>query len=100
MSNIELTDKEVKSIKELCLNCHHHGFIVNYKEPSNLTCDIFDDFGVAWRDCLGFNFDHVRNWREDYNKENGNYENTCGCCEQKFIGNKHRRCCKLCGEDE
>jgi hypothetical protein len=47
---------------------------------------------------LRFNTDE-RNWPEDFSQENGNYTNTCGCCNLTFIGNKHRRCCKLCGED-
>ncbi len=38
----------------------------------------------------------VRDWTEDSSQENGNYENICSKCAQRFIGNKHRRTCRVC----
>ncbi len=37
-----------------------------------------------------------RDWSEDFKQENGNYQNTCSFCKCEFLGNKHRRICKLC----
>ena len=37
-----------------------------------------------------------RDWIEDTNQENGNYENECSICSEVFYGNKHRFVCKLC----
>lgn len=36
------------------------------------------------------------NWPEDFEHENGNYENICAKCEEKFMGYKHRMVCKAC----
>jgi len=35
---------------------------------------------------------------EDFNQENGNYENICILCNKTFMGNKHRCICKVCEE--
>lgn len=37
-----------------------------------------------------------RNWAEDAEHENGNYENICACCKLSFIGHKRRYFCKVC----
>lgn len=39
-----------------------------------------------------------RDWPEDYNQENGNYQNKCIGCGLLFYGNKHRVICKQCSE--
>lgn len=38
----------------------------------------------------------ARDWPEDYQQENGRYENRCAICKKQFIGHKRRFCCKLC----
>jgi hypothetical protein len=40
--------------------------------------------------------DTSRDFPEDANQENGNYDNFCSACGVKFIGNKHRVTCKKC----
>lgn len=40
--------------------------------------------------------DCPRNWKEDYEKENGNYINTCITCGKLFGGHKRRVVCKEC----
>lgn len=42
----------------------------------------------------------ARDWPEDSSQENGNYENACRVCTNHFIGNKHRRVCKICAAFE
>lgn len=37
-----------------------------------------------------------RDWSEDYDQENGNYQNKCCFCKLLFYGNKHRVVCKQC----
>lgn len=37
-----------------------------------------------------------RDWSEDFNHENGNYQNLCYNCQKTFIGHKRRVVCKLC----
>lgn len=37
-----------------------------------------------------------RDFPEDYEQENGNYQNKCWFCNLLFWGNKHRRLCKKC----
>ena len=39
-----------------------------------------------------------RNWPEDYNRENGNYQNKCVGCSEHFIGHKRRVVCRVCSE--
>jgi len=39
-----------------------------------------------------------KNWKEDYEHENGNYMNHCRTCNQKFLGHKRRVQCKECSE--
>ena len=41
-------------------------------------------------------YDAQRCWPEDYGHENGNYENFCVYCNQRFLGHKRRVVCKLC----
>jgi len=38
----------------------------------------------------------IRDWPEDLNQENGNYENKCIVCTNYFMGNKHRHECRVC----
>ena len=38
-------------------------------------------------------------WPEDFNHENGNYQNRCCQCEVDFAGYKRRVVCKACNED-
>lgn len=40
----------------------------------------------------------VRDWPEDFAQENGRYENKCSACKRNFMGNKHRRMCKVCSD--
>lgn len=40
--------------------------------------------------------DPSRNWIEDANHENGQYQNRCVFCSQIFIGHKRRVACKAC----
>ena len=35
---------------------------------------------------------------EDFDQENGNYENQCVRCGHKFMGNKNRILCKVCDD--
>ena len=35
-------------------------------------------------------------WPEDFEGENGNYNNTCTSCGYEFIGHKRRQECKVC----
>jgi len=37
-----------------------------------------------------------KDWPEDWNNENGNYQCVCGDCKQTFIGHKRRIQCKEC----
>lgn len=37
-----------------------------------------------------------RDWTEDYQYENGNYECLCLTCHQRFYGYKGRYICKVC----
>lgn len=39
-------------------------------------------------------------WLEDYDQENGNYQNKCCLCGLLFYGNKHRVVCKQCDSDK
>jgi hypothetical protein len=39
-----------------------------------------------------------RNWVEDFEDENGMYENICTNCNKEFVGLKYRRICKKCVE--
>lgn len=35
-------------------------------------------------------------WPDDFAQENGKYENRCNSCGIGFMGNKHRRVCRVC----
>lgn len=37
-----------------------------------------------------------RSWPEDFNGENGCYENSCCYCRHPFLGHKRRVICKVC----
>lgn len=37
-----------------------------------------------------------RDWPEDFDQENGEYQNECYLCHEIFVGNKHRVECKRC----
>lgn len=37
-----------------------------------------------------------KDWIEDFEHENGNYQNICKICNSKFMGHKIRRVCKEC----
>lgn len=37
-----------------------------------------------------------RNWLEDFDHENGTYQNTCVKCQATFVGHKRRVVCKIC----
>ncbi len=37
-----------------------------------------------------------RDWEEDKQFENGNYECVCLKCNKTFTGHKHRMFCKIC----
>jgi len=39
---------------------------------------------------------NARNWPEDFQQENGNYECACSLCGSHFIGNKHLVVCRVC----
>jgi len=39
-----------------------------------------------------------KNWKEDYEHENGNYMCHCRLCKQSFLGHKRRVMCKECTE--
>jgi len=41
---------------------------------------------------------HPEDWPEDFNQENGMYQNKCSRCGLVFVGNKHRRVCKVCDQ--
>ena len=41
-----------------------------------------------------------RDWSEDFENENGNYQNKCPQCKRFFMGNKHRITCKVCSNDK
>lgn len=45
-------------------------------------------------------YDSARSWPEDYEQENGQYENICCICKERFLGNKHRVVCKECHQEE
>lgn len=40
-----------------------------------------------------------RSWSEDAEHENGNYYNTCACCQRQFVGYKRRAHCKVCSTE-
>lgn len=40
-----------------------------------------------------------RDWEEDFNHENGNYQCICNSCEEYFIGHKRRVTCKICASE-
>jgi len=54
------------------------------------------DYALAPHQSVADLFQYKGNWPEDYEKENGNYENICSRCGNHFLGNKHRFVCKLC----
>lgn len=37
-----------------------------------------------------------RDWKEDFGHENGNYEQFCLKCGNRFVGHKKRIICKEC----
>lgn len=37
-----------------------------------------------------------KDWVEDFEMENGNYQSKCSCCHDFFIGHKRRFICKEC----
>lgn len=37
-----------------------------------------------------------KDWIEDFVHENGNYQNLCVRCNNRFLGHKRRRICKSC----
>ena len=37
-----------------------------------------------------------KDWTEDFEHENGMYQNICKICNSKFMGHKIRRVCKEC----
>lgn len=39
-----------------------------------------------------------RDWPEDFEFENGNYQNKCIFCDEYFNGHKNRIICKTCDE--
>ena len=39
---------------------------------------------------------HPEDWTDDFQYENGMYQNICFTCKLKFIGHKRRRMCKVC----
>lgn len=41
-----------------------------------------------------------RDFPEDADQENGNYERECVSCGKSFVGNKHRTTCKSCKQTE
>lgn len=40
-----------------------------------------------------------RDWPEDYDQENGNYQSKCCLCGLLFYGNKHRVICRKCEKE-
>ena len=43
--------------------------------------------------------DNARNWKEDFEHENGMYMCICTRCKLDFIGHKRRLICKVCHEN-
>ena len=43
-------------------------------------------------------FDSPKNWKQDYDKENGNYSCKCRDCNEYFYGHKRRVVCKECAK--
>lgn len=41
-------------------------------------------------------FNSIKNWKEDYPHENGNYICRCTMCGSLFYGHKRRVICKVC----
>lgn len=41
----------------------------------------------------------LRDWPEDFGRENGNYTVLCSICKQRFIGYKRRVACKVCATE-
>lgn len=39
---------------------------------------------------------HARDWTEDFDHENGQYQCRCITCNNLFIGHKRRLVCKVC----
>lgn len=37
-----------------------------------------------------------RDWKEDFDQDNGNYSHRCVICKEEFNGHKHRFVCKRC----
>jgi hypothetical protein len=46
------------------------------------------------------NYDSPRNWTEDFQHENGNYQCKCCNCGEFFIGHKRRVVCKVCANNQ
>ncbi len=42
----------------------------------------------------------IKDWKEDFNLENGKYLNKCIKCNTVFLGHKRRWICKECFEKE
>ena len=45
---------------------------------------------------FGVDKDNPHNWTEDFDHENGKYENKCTRCNSLFIGYRGRWVCKVC----
>ena len=42
--------------------------------------------------------ERIGDWPEDFDRENGNYQNRCQECRRDFRGMKRRRVCKVCAQ--
>jgi hypothetical protein len=40
-----------------------------------------------------------KDWKEDFEHENGTYQNKCGSCDSVFLGHKRRVVCKVCAQE-
>lgn len=47
-----------------------------------------------------FKTESKRDFIEDFSHENGNYENICHSCGNRFYGHKRRITCKKCTNQE
>lgn len=58
------------------------------KKDEKNVCNFFDKISSE------------RDFQEDFEHENGCYQNKCVKCNQLFLGHKYRRICKTCCEIE
>jgi len=94
----EATEEAFKSYDYGSYNFHSIELLASegqYAKPNILLLVEKRDTMKVLKDRIIGN-DNKKNWVEDFEYENGMYENICLECKGHFIGDKHRKICKEC----